>query len=287
MLARACLEHDEQLDRAATLIGRAVNGYLGGDLRLRGDYTGQLTQMMLPIAYRTAAEIALARDDWGAALGCARAVQVVETRTHPGGYELEARLWEEVGQDQRAELAWARALNAGSKTGRARLQQLFERAGGDVDGFDDHLAALLAKADDHARPLAPEFSVRDLDDRALDLAKLGGRVVVLNFWGLGCAPCKVEIPHLSELADSYRDKPVDFIAFATDGADALRAYLADHPFTYRIVASAGHVASRYKVQAWPTHVIIDKQGRITATLVGGGVDQDERLRPLIERALRE
>jgi len=287
VLATALLQHDEDLAHAQRLAVRGANGYLNGDMRLCGDYSGALTSMMVPWVFEIAAKIAIARDDFAMAFAFARGSRALQTRTSARADETEAGIWERLERPSRAELAWTRALNAGSHTARQKLAELYERSHDSMEGFDTHLAKLIAKTDTSSRPRAAAFAGEDLDGRPLSLEKLRGRVVVLNFWGLGCAPCKAEIPDLSRMVASYRGKQVEFIAFATDEAGKLRTYLADHPFAYRVVAQAGGIAERYGVHAWPTHVIIDKRGRVAATFVGGGKNADQRFRPVIDRLLDE
>ncbi|MEM7204180.1 MAG: TlpA disulfide reductase family protein [Planctomycetota bacterium] len=286
--AAALLRHEQGLDRASVLCAAAITGMLRGDLRLCGDYAGAMTGMLLPWGYATAARIAMAREDYAGALAHATAAQrVTEQRTSATGHELEARAWEAVMQPRQAERAWARALCAGSTDARGALQRLHEERSGDAETFAQHLGKLLAKADAGTRLAAPSFSARDLGAKAVDLAELSGRVVVLNFWGLGCAPCKAEIPDLSRMVEDYAGREVVFVAFATDAQAPLEAYLADHPFAYRVVPSAGAVAGQYRVRSWPTHVVIDRRGRVAATFVGGGIGADARLRPVIDRLLDE
>jgi thiol-disulfide isomerase/thioredoxin len=53
---------------------------------------------------------------------------------------------------------------------------------------------------------AKHFSVRTLDGKRVELAKLlgSGRPLVLDFWATWCGPCRIEIPHLLEFAEQYR-----------------------------------------------------------------------------------
>jgi len=55
--------------------------------------------------------------------------------------------------------------------------------------------------------------------------KLGGKVVVLEFWATWCAPCIAAIPHLNELADHFKGKPVQFIAITDEKADVVEGFL--------------------------------------------------------------
>jgi len=135
------------------------------------------------------------------------------------------------------------------------------------------------------RKPAPPFDIADLDGNPVRLEALQGSVVVLNFWGLGCAPCRKEVPQLNDLVREFEGRPVAFIALAGDKTEDIRDYLDEHEFLYRQVAQASRVIQDYGVRGLPTHVVIDPQGRITATLVGAGEEQDDAIRVLIERAL--
>src|SRR5215470_10929467 len=50
---------------------------------------------------------------------------------------------------------------------------------------------------------APDFELRSVDGHSFKLSALRGQPVVVNFWAAWCAPCKVEIPWLVELDQTY------------------------------------------------------------------------------------
>jgi thiol-disulfide isomerase/thioredoxin len=110
-------------------------------------------------------------------------------------------------------------------------------------------------------------------------------VVVLNFWSLGCAPCRAEIPELNRLVKDFEGKDVVFIAFAMDGAQQLQASLRELNFSYHLVPDSSAIAVKFDVSAYPKHIVIDKQGRIYAVLEGAGENRHDDLQMLIERAL--
>src|SRR5262245_30857907 len=73
--------------------------------------------------------------------------------------------------------------------------------------------------------MAPTFSLTSLEGEKFDLSALRGKVVVLDFWFIGCAPCVAEFGKLNDLVDKFKDKGVVFIALAMDDDAALRPFL--------------------------------------------------------------
>jgi thiol-disulfide isomerase/thioredoxin len=115
---------------------------------------------------------------------------------------------------------------------------------------------------------APGFSVRALDGRGFDLDAMRGKVVVLNFWFIGCAPCRAEIPELNRLVKEYGDKEVVFIAITSDGEAELRAFLKDVAFNFHVIPDGGEAMGRYGLAGFPRHVVIDRGGLVRWSKTG-------------------
>src|SRR5688572_18002307 len=85
-----------------------------------------------------------------------------------------------------------------------------------------------------------------------------GKVVVLEFWATTCAPCVHYIPHLNELADKFKDKPVQFIAVTDEEESVVQRFLKKTPINAWIGLGADvWKKNPYRVFAIPHTVIID------------------------------
>ncbi|TDQ77906.1 TlpA family protein disulfide reductase [Sphingobacterium yanglingense] len=118
---------------------------------------------------------------------------------------------------------------------------------------------------------APHFSVTDVDGVKYDLAELKGKIVVLNFWFIGCGPCKREMPELNELVEKYKGKDVVFLAFEVNNNEANKVKMIARDFHYTQVPSTrkeGDVANRYQIKVYPTSYVIDQKGIIRFGLAG-------------------
>jgi thiol-disulfide isomerase/thioredoxin len=92
---------------------------------------------------------------------------------------------------------------------------------------------------------------------------LVGKVVVLNFWFINCPPCRREMPELNELVEHYKaEKDVVFLAVALDMRYAIQEFLKTSPFNYNIIDNGRFIAGKYGINLFPTHVVVDRQGKI-------------------------
>lgn len=107
------------------------------------------------------------------------------------------------------------------------------------------------------------FTATDMDGKYFDTKALKGKIVVINFWFIRCPPCRMERPFLNELVDEYaKDSNVVFIAVSLDPKAQLESFLKDYPFKYHVIPEGRNIAAANKVEQYPTHVILDKEGKI-------------------------
>lgn len=124
------------------------------------------------------------------------------------------------------------------------------------------------------RPPAPDFTATSLTGTPIRLASYRGKIVVLNFWGSWCAPCREEAPTLAVLSEQYRSRGVSFLGddVGDTPANAL-AFTRGIGITYPSVNDAGYAIVQdfdrvVQVGYTPTTVVIDRTGHIAGLVIG-------------------
>ncbi|MGH9821019.1 MAG: peroxiredoxin family protein [Pyrinomonadaceae bacterium] len=110
---------------------------------------------------------------------------------------------------------------------------------------------------------APPFDAATINGKFLKAGDLKGKVVVFNFWFIGCPGCMEELPKLNSLAAKYHDNGnVQFIAVAPNTAQELRQFLAQQKFDYQMIGSGTSVIDLFNFIGFPRNIVIGKDGKI-------------------------
>jgi cytochrome c biogenesis protein CcmG/thiol:disulfide interchange protein DsbE len=134
------------------------------------------------------------------------------------------------------------------------------------------LGALLARSDGRSTPLAmlmppmgtpaPELSYFDSSGAKRELSELRGRVVLLNFWATWCAPCRREMPMLSQLQREHADDGLVVLYVSLEEPEILTPFLAANRFD-GIQGRLDHAASFYDAgKFYPLSYLISRDGRV-------------------------
>lgn len=124
------------------------------------------------------------------------------------------------------------------------------------------------------RVAAPAISGTTLDGDAWSSQEALGDVLVLNVWASWCAPCRAEAPDLQTAWVATQADGVQFVGLNTRDSDAsARAYVERFGITYpSLVDTDGLIQLQYRdtlpVQAIPSTLVIDRQGRVAARFLG-------------------
>ncbi len=116
---------------------------------------------------------------------------------------------------------------------------------------------------------APYFKVATINGDTIELSKLKGKIVVINFWFIECSGCIQEIPDINKLVEEYKNKDVVFISMARNSkAELMKSFFPKHTLNSIIIPDCVQIADKYCVIGWPVTYIINKKGRLEKAFIG-------------------
>jgi peroxiredoxin len=124
-----------------------------------------------------------------------------------------------------------------------------------------------------SRP-APDFALPGLNGGTVTLSSYRGKVVLVNFWGTWCEPCKEETPALQAAYKDLQQQGLEIIGVnlfsqETGGDVAVREFLTPYGVTYPIALdSQGAIARAFQISPIPTSYFVDPSGNIRFVKVG-------------------
>lgn len=135
----------------------------------------------------------------------------------------------------------------------------------------------------------PAIAVSDRSGKAVHLADLRGRVVVVNMWATWCAPCRAEMPTLDRLAARY---PKDLVVLAVSndagGWPAIdQFWKSQFPHLRVALASDQDAATKLGALGLPYSIIIDRNGREIARVPRGAAWDKGQLAALVSRSVSQ
>jgi thiol-disulfide isomerase/thioredoxin len=131
---------------------------------------------------------------------------------------------------------------------------------------------LSAVAPDQRLP-GPRLRGQLLDGTAFDSAPWAGNIIVVNFWGSWCPPCRAETPELVRVANATGNHGVRFLGIdVKDNRASAQAFVRNYHVPYPSIFDTdnqGLLAFRdLPPNAVPTTFVIDRRGRIAARALG-------------------
>lgn len=122
--------------------------------------------------------------------------------------------------------------------------------------------ARFALAEGQAFPLE---ALRDPQGRPLEVSKLTGKPLLINFYTLRCAPCIKEVPKLNQV--KRRQPGIRVLAITADSGDEAKAYVKQHGLHWPVAADASRLLyEELNQKAFPAFALLDAQGRLVSTV---------------------
>lgn len=127
---------------------------------------------------------------------------------------------------------------------------------------------------------APEFELDLLDGQRFRLADHKGRVVVVDFWATWCGPCRQTMPLVDGVVREFAEQSIEVVAInLQEQPKQIASMLERHNLQMPVALdNDGVVAAKYSVKAIPQTVVIDRDGIVARSFVGGGPKMADSLR---------
>ena len=150
--------------------------------------------------------------------------------------------------------------------------------------FSMHMHAATSDGD-----LAPDFTGKTLDGKNIRLQEQRGNVVMLNFWASWCGPCRTEMPLLEDMQKKYQRMGFVLLGVNVDeDTKAAQRFLNDVTTTFPMVLdSQGSISKSYNVDAMPTSIFIDRNGKIRDIHRGYKAGDEKAYEKIIKKLIRE
>jgi thiol-disulfide isomerase/thioredoxin len=135
-----------------------------------------------------------------------------------------------------------------------------------------------------------QFSIATIDGGILTPGDFRGKVVLVDYWAIWCAPCRKEFPDFEKLLDTYGDD-IAIIAISCDeDKKVLDKFLEENPLPFIIgILDGTSTLSWDEPKDIPVAYVIDRDGIIRASFKGGHKFEhfDKEIKPLIEKSVEE
>ncbi|MGA8072321.1 MAG: redoxin family protein [Candidatus Acidiferrales bacterium] len=171
--------------------------------------------------------------------------------------------------------------------GVAELKKFLEMPGADdrsiAEARDMIVAPIRAR-----EPFAPDFSFTTRENQKLSNAALRGKVVLFDFWGTWCPPCRESIPTIRDINKHYADRGLQIVGVSSDSDEAVwRTFIeAQHMDWSEYIDLSGSVLKAFEIDSFPTYVLLDKDGVIRFRQSGFGDMTRGELEEAINKTLK-
>ncbi|HIJ21647.1 MAG: TlpA family protein disulfide reductase [Gammaproteobacteria bacterium] len=114
------------------------------------------------------------------------------------------------------------------------------------------------------QPLAPNFTLQNLNGDSQSLTQLRGKVVLVNFWASWCPPCIEEMPSMNHIYQRYKAHGLEIAAINfQESPSEISQFMAKVKIDFPVLFDLdGEVAQQWNVFSMPTSFLVDRSGRV-------------------------
>lgn len=136
---------------------------------------------------------------------------------------------------------------------------------------------------------APNFALRDLAGKVMNLSQFRGKIVLLNFWATWCGPCRIEMPAMERLYHTFPRREFEILAVSTDaqGTAVTRPFQQQMGLTFPILHdSEFRTALVYGARTLPITFMLDRQGIVRQKIFGARDWASPEARELVHELMK-
>lgn len=122
----------------------------------------------------------------------------------------------------------------------------------------------------HTSSKPEPLSFKLLDNTIITEASLKGKVVLINFWATWCGPCRIEMPELVALKNSYKHLPFEIIGISVDDTSTdIQNFVTSYSINFPIARISPAIVREFgQLSSIPTTFILNKEFNVVHILKG-------------------
>lgn len=138
------------------------------------------------------------------------------------------------------------------------------------------LTSLKATAELRTKPLDLKFTA--VDGSEVDMAKLRGKVVLIDYWATWCGPCVAELPNVLKAYEELHPQGFEIIGISLDQDKAkLESFVKERGMTWPQYFDGqgwgNALSTRYGIRSIPAMWLVDKKGMVVSTNARNGLTE--------------
>jgi peroxiredoxin len=136
--------------------------------------------------------------------------------------------------------------------------------------------------------VAPKWTLYAADGKQMSLAQMKGKVVMLDFFFIGCGGCMLSLKPLNQLYQIYKNQNMEIASMAfRDSKQSVLDFESNYHIKYPTYLNAADEVASYHVNGFPTFYFIDKEGKIASVIVGYTDDFEQKAASIIDGLLKQ
>ncbi len=199
-------------------------------------------------------------------------------------------IYREIGLQDSALVSFCRAIaiNKRQESAIAKVHNLYKASGGNEKLFADFLNNKVEEQLKSMARRAPDCELYELNGPTAKLSDFKGKIVLVSFWDIWSDASKQQIPHLNNLKKHFAgNSQVQFLAISIEAPLTVQRYIEENHFYFRLFHSGYNAKKQFGVIGFPSHFVIDRQGKIRYKHIGFSKELERNLREEINSLLKE